>query len=52
MPLRAVMEIGLLSDMMILVPHKKQIDGSARPITGMALLFYVDDVRTLQETHL
>jgi hypothetical protein len=37
---------------MIFVPHRKHTYGPPRPITGIALFFYVDDVRTSQEAHL
>jgi hypothetical protein len=33
------------------MPHTKHTYGSPRPVTELALLFYVDDIRTSQETH-
>jgi hypothetical protein len=37
---------------MMFVPHRKHAYGPPRPVTGIDLFPYVDDVCTSQETHL
>jgi hypothetical protein len=37
---------------MMFVPYWKHAYGPARPVTGITLLLYVDDARTLLETRL
>jgi hypothetical protein len=36
---------------MMFLPHRKHIDMTLRSVTRLALLLYVDDVPTSQETH-
>jgi hypothetical protein len=37
---------------MMLVPHRKHPYGPPPPVTGIALLSFVDGVRTSRETHI